>query len=297
MTNIDFNGSTHITETGRIVLAGQLAVLESYLPDLQTETTETAVHESRKALRRTFTAFKTFAPYLTKEETAHYRHGLKKLMQRLARCRDLDVFLANLQMHADTLPDSASLVNYWRDQQTAVRVTLRTYTKKQKLLQLLHEYGEFLQDDYGFVVLDANDGRPVKTRHVAPLLIFERLVQVLAHEDKVAAAEPAQMHQLRIHFKELRYTVAFFEPLFAGQLVEELALLNTIQDHLGALNDAFVGLQFLVNTPGRETAVSAYHAHLENTANELMNTFMPLWQQFHAPAWRQAVAAAVTTLA
>lgn len=296
MMNMDFNGNTHIAETGMIILAEQLAVLESYLPDLQTETTETAVHESRKALRRTFTAFKTFAPYITKEETAYYRHTLRKLMQRLARCRDLDVFLANLQMHADTLPDSESLISYWHDQQTAARITLRTYTKKHKLQQLLQEYGEFLQDDYDFAALDTNADHPVKTRHVAPLLIFSRLAQVLAHEDSVAAADLVQMHQLRIHFKELRYTIAFFEPLFAEQLVEELALLNAIQDHLGALNDAFVGLNFLVNTPGRETAVSAYHTHLEQTTKSLTESFLPLWQHFYAPEWRQALATAVIAL-
>ena len=45
-----------IAELGRQMLAAQLAIMQTYLPILQQGPEVTAVHETRKAIRRTYTA-------------------------------------------------------------------------------------------------------------------------------------------------------------------------------------------------------------------------------------------------
>jgi CHAD domain-containing protein len=56
---------------------------------------------------------------------------------------------------------------------------------------------------------------------------------------------PAELHSLRIAFKELRYTCEFFAPLFGGGMKEVIRSLVKFQDCLGRHQDARVAAGIL----------------------------------------------------
>lgn len=289
---------THIAVAGRRMLANQLAIVQRHRPDLERDTSATAVHKTRKALRRSFTAFKTFAAYDQPKSFKYYRRRLKKIMRRLGRCRDLTILRHNYDRYRETAaidPAAADhLDHYWAEQLVAAKVTLRAYLARPKTTSLIDDYATFLNEP--FEPAAARPFTPVQVRHAAPLLIHQRLATVLAFDDHLAHANYARLHQLRIQFKELRYTLEFFAPLLDGRVSPLLDHLNDIQDHLGDLNDAHVALQLLQKTPGRETAVAAYQAHCRETAVQLEATFPGLWTDFNDPAWRQQLMTAVMAL-
>ena len=77
-----------ITEAARLIMAEQLAIVYEHLPALRQSADAVAVHESRKAIRRTFTLFKLFTPIFAPHELEPHRQTLRRLMRRLAPCRD-----------------------------------------------------------------------------------------------------------------------------------------------------------------------------------------------------------------
>lgn len=290
---------THITLAGRRVLADQMAIVNKHLPDLHSDTSATAVHKTRKALRRTFTGIKTFAAYDQAKTLTYYRRRLKKIMRRLGRCRDLTILRQNYAafraQHAIDDPEADELDDYWREQLVAADVSLRAYLQRPKTTSLLRDYTTFVTKPISPPAAK-RPFTPVQVRHVAPLLIHQRLANVLAFDDFLADADYARLHDLRVQFKELRYTLEFFAPLLDESVAPLLDHLNAIQDHLGALNDTHVALQLLQQTPGRETAVTAYTQHCRETAVALESAFPALWTEFNDVGWRQQLLTAVVAI-
>jgi adenylate cyclase len=81
-----------------------------------------------------------------------------------------------------------------------------------------------------------------------------------------AASEAAQgsadeLHRLRILFKRLRYGLDFFAPLWPEDEVRRYAqTLASLQEDLGALNDAAVGNQLLAELAGSDPGLAAARA-------------------------------------
>jgi len=89
MIHTPITANLPIAEAARLMMAEQLAIVYEHLPALQQDAAVTAVHETRKAIRRTFTLFKLFAPSFAPGELEPHRRTLRRLMRRLAPCRDL----------------------------------------------------------------------------------------------------------------------------------------------------------------------------------------------------------------
>lgn len=292
----------HIAEAGRWLMAQQFAIMQAHWDDLNTDTSETAVHETRKAIRRTLTIFKTVNIYFDTAVIAYFRRGLRKIMRRLARCRDIAIFRQNLATYQTATPQAAAneefdqLAQYWTDQQIVAEVSLRAYLERPKVTNFLAEYALFTQTEAAGTKPDTDAITPVYVKHLAALLVQQRLAAVLAFEDVVAQATYAQFHQLRVQFKELRYTLGFFTPLLDASVATLEAHLNTIQDHLGFMNDAHMAQLMLAQTPGRETTVTTYLAHCKQTAQQLQHTFPTLWQTFNDDEWQRQLLTAVATI-
>ncbi len=293
-----FTPETPIAEAGRQILAAQLAIIFDHeVALLQTE--ETAVHETRKAIRRSFTAYRLFAPYFKEETFDPFRWRLKKLMRRLGRCRDLTVFLQKLAYFQETAPQNAALqnlVSYWESQKTAADIALRYYLEKPKRQTFWRQYETFLHTPGRGVASPTNPFQPVKVKYVTPLLIFQAVTAVRAFDDVVGDASLEQLHQLRLQMKELRYTLEFFAPLLGPDIGDVLLVVKQTLEHLGHLNDAHVATRLFQEVNGLETAVSLYRTAKEEEIAHLTQTFIPLWHSLNSAQWRQQLATAVAVL-
>ncbi len=308
-----FSPDTPIAEAGRQLLAALLVRVMSYMEDLETTTSVTAVHESRKTMRRLRTALRLFAPFFEAGLLQEYRHHFKKFMGRLSRSRDAAVFLIKLDAYLAQTGEEGSLAPdqvralvglraYWEDKKAAIDAQERHYLEKDKFQKFLSGFELFTTTAGDGVRITPDGFRPTKTRHVAPLLIGKKLAAVRAYDNFITGATPETLHALRIAFKELRYTLEFFEPVMGPSAVTANEKVYQLLTHLGDLNDARIHLEMLAESnvegvaPGLALAVDHYRSVKQAELARLIAEFPALWSSFDQPDWRQALYAAVAVL-
>jgi CHAD domain-containing protein len=297
MDEIALTLDKHIAETGRYIMSDQLAIIQENEVGVRTCGEMTAVHEMRKAIRRTFTCFKLFGPYFDPAILNPFRRSLRRIMSRLASSRDLAVFRLNLDLYNQSVERPLDdLAAFWEIVQKDVDGGLMGYLAKPEQQTLLAQYYEFTQTPGIGVLKSKNAWAPVKTRHVVPGLVNQRIALVRAFDDHLQGATAKQMHRLRIRFKDLRYTLEFFAPLLGEAIETALLNLKQSQDHLGLLNDTTVALRLLNEMVGLEEPARRYRAYQENEQERLIQSFLPVWRGFDQPLWRQNVAQAIATL-
>ncbi len=286
-----------IAEAARQMMAEQLAIVYEHLPALRQNADPPAVHETRKAIRRTFTLFKLFAPVFAPHELEPHRRTLRRLMRRLGPCRDLAVFRQKLAAYNDAAGQPLLvLAEYVEERQAKVDKRLRRYLERPKVHRRLQRYRRFTAT--AGAGLPTGNGRtaPLLVRHALPTLVFQRLGAVRAFGDVLPTATAAQFHQLRIQFKELRYTLTFFEELLgetSGRIIEMTRLM---QDHLGTLNDASVATALLIALDCCPEEVAIYGDYQSAELARLTEEFHPLYAAFDRPDIRQVLALTVASL-
>ena len=297
MNEIELTADGHVAETGRSIMSSQLDVIHYYQEGVRSCAEMTAVHEMRKAIRRTLTCFKLFQPYFEPGSLKPYRRGLRRIMRRLATSRDLAVFRMNLAAYNQAAERPlVDLTAYWEARQKeADRITM-CYVVKPKQQSVLSKYRVFTETPGEGVLRGGNQWAPVKTRHVLPILIYQRIAAVRAFEDQLLSATVKQLHRLRIQFKDLRYSLQFFAPLLGGEIETVLLNLKDSQEHLGQLNDTTVALQLLDGMAGLELSVARYRAYQETEQERLVRSYLPIWQGFDQPLWRHDLAERIATL-
>lgn len=297
MANTAITPDLPIAEAGRALMANELAIIQSHWPALRLSADVTAVHETRKALRRTFTLFKVFAPYFA-PGTLQKRHDeLRKVMRRLAPCRDVAVFRLKLGTYNEASERPLSdLADYWGYRQMRADETLREFLDRRSTVRIVERFAHLAQTP-GSGLLDEDPKiAPQLVRHVLPGLIFNRLGEVRAWGDLLPTATPKQFHQLRIQFKELRYTLSFFEEIihpFTGQLTDAL---RRIQELLGDLNDASVALDLLEDMQHLREESAIYIDFQRSEVERLMAEFRPLYAEFDQPEMRRELAVTLANL-
>lgn len=297
METLNLTPDLHVAEAGRLMMAQQLAKILSYGQQVQADADMIAVHEMRKAIRSTFTSFKLFEPYFKLGDIKAYRRGLRSIMRRLGRSRDLAVFRLKLDTYNE-LADRPleDLSAYWQSQQTNGDAALMRYLGEPKQQAFFETYRNFTETPALGVLTTTDPWVPEKIGHLAPVLIYQRVAAVRAFDDHLSSATVVQMHRLRIRFKDLRYALQFFEPILGAEVQAVLASLKQSQEHLGDLNDVTVAQRFLSEVPGLANSVGRYHAYQQDQQQCLMETFLPVWHDFDQPAWRQNLAMALATL-
>lgn len=293
-----FTAETDMAETGRRLMAAQLAVMGQYRPSLLAEAEVTAVHETRKAIRRTFTAFKLFRPFFQPQTLEPYRRHLKKMMRYLGESRDTAVFREKLHAHRETTgtEELNCLVDYWQEQQEEINQALCTYMGRPTQNKFWQEYDDFTYTPGLHVLPHPDPYAPMSAAHHIPVLIYQRLAGVRGYADRLEDASLERLHMLRIQGKELRYTLQFFAPVLGPEIGPVEASLERMQEHLGALQDANIGLRLLHETVGCETAVAHYRPVKEREITQLVVSFPAVWDEVNSSTWRQNLAAAIAVL-
>jgi CHAD domain-containing protein len=302
MDSITLDADMPMAEYARALMRAELAIIQQYEPDLRTETTVLAVHESRKAIRRTRTIFKLFGKQFKKPAIKDQRAVLRALMRRLAPARDTALFVENLSAYIanEALPAdvNASLVaisDYWRAGQAEMDAAVRAFAVSDQHLADMAAYEAFVNTP-GAGVREMSRFAPQLTRHLAPRLVLERLTAVRAHAPYLAEATVHELHALRIQFKELRYTLEFFRPILSDPVDAPLEELKIILTHLGDLNDVTVHRHLLAQTDGYADGVALYDGVKSAESERLIESLYPLYAAFDTPAWREPVMLSLAAL-
>jgi CHAD domain-containing protein len=258
----------------------------------------------RVGIRRMRSAFRLLKPYFKAEEVTVYSQSLQRLGWVLGDVRDLDVLLLDLQTYQESLStaEQSALqavmdeLNQWL---IAAREDLVKALDSKKFRRFLKGFSQFLTTPIKSMKLANGSVVPTQVRHLLPGLIDERLAAVLAYDDVLDEADDATLHNLRIEFKRLRYTVSLFESLLGSQIAAFIGELKAVQDCLGALNDvatARARLEDLLEDEAYADVLNGYLAHLETKQTGLNAGFAELWKHFNTRQVQQKLSGAVLAL-
>jgi CHAD domain-containing protein len=227
-----------------------------------------AVHQTRVALRRLRAALALFRPVITDTAYPGLAAELKWLSDHLGATRDIDVLLTESIQPALTrepeMPGLAELAAFIETRQAASRLILREAMALPRGRKLMLD-----------LLLWVEAG-PWRRKAMAPRTDLENLKHLLARRLKASrkklaargenleALPEAQMHEVRIHAKKLRYQAAFFDALAneskaAKRYRSFVNALERIQETLGAVHDAEATAAFLEEQARKAVREGEHH--------------------------------------
>ena len=271
------------------------------------------LHDMRVATRRMRSAMRVFRPYYQKKAIRPFLKGLRQTGRALGSVRDLDVFMENATAYLQTLPpeDQTSLdplLSSWEVQREAARAKMLTHLDSNNYNRFVSGFGEFLTTQGAGAILP-KPSKPTADRvfQIIPVLIYHHLEVVLAYENVLEGAPLETHHALRIDMKRFRYILEFFQEVLGDEVKPVIADAVAIQDHLGALNDADVACQILIEylddwreKDQRERiniqGVTQYLIAQQTTLRALVDTFPEQWEHFTRKEMRRELGLAVANL-
>lgn len=206
------------------------------------------VHQLRVGVRRLRALVSAFKPVIAPEPLDFLRRELGWLQRQLGPARDWDVFREEtLSPLTRRLPAASGLAEL-----AAEAAALRGAAYRQAAAALedprhaaLHLRLQLWLDGGGWA---ARAGAAKRSPLNAPVSRFtckvlgKRYKKLRAAADRRHDLTEAELHEVRIAAKKLRYEVEFFRSLYGRKAVRrQVKALQALQDRLGSLNDAVTG--------------------------------------------------------
>lgn len=269
---------------GARIMLEQLERIFAHEPGVRASDDPEDVHKMRVATRRLRAARRVFRKAMTQRPPSKKPAGtksvakasagtdtptidleranveLKDLADGLGRVRDLDVFAAALRQHALTAPEAdwpalERLIASRAREQEVARQDLYALLDSQALTYLRTDFHHALRA----VAAQDVSARGQSVARCAPRLIARALRRLYRHEDTLLAPSSADLHEVRIAAKRVRYTYEAFAPAFGATVEAPIARLTDVQDTLGEIHDADVAVTFLLGKVQEVAAPPAVH--------------------------------------
>jgi len=234
----------------RAVLSDLLDDIERNVPgtigDLDTE----FLHDLRVATRKSRALLSEFDTVLPRAATEHYGGALRRLGRATGPTRDLDTNLLALAgyrrlLRPEDIPGLEPFVEVLSRRRAKARAQLAQYLESDEFRAFLTNWREFLANPLGEARRTADGARRIVV--VAVEHVASRLDKVLASGREVTPeSDPAQLHELRIRCKKLRYLLEAFGGLVDSRRRKRaLADLERMQGVLGEVNDLAIHVELI----------------------------------------------------
>lgn len=235
------SGDTAFDAANRIIAAGLPIVRANEAGIIADHDTE-FLHDYRVQIRKIRSVLSLFKGVYEDAQTVELKTRFSALAAPTGRLRDLDVYLLNRQEYRKLVPESLqagldALFDIFAQEraqaQQALARHLRSPAYKREITAL----------EKLFKPPRKNLKPGVHAAQAAHDYACERIWQhyrkVRKGAESIDAATPdAEIHELRIRCKKLRYLMEFFSPVFPGAALNTLLkALKALQEHLGLFND------------------------------------------------------------
>ena len=249
----DLKPEAPLAEAARHVLFVRLQVVKDFLPRaaLEADSDIEHVHQLRVGTRRADAALRIFECCLPAKKHRKARKRLRKLRRAAGGARDWDVFLADLlerEEEADAKHREGLdfLIGYAVGQRTAAHATLEAVYQTQG-----PDFESFLARTVDAVSPAQSDPAPAILVDLARPMLFERLKE-LEQAALGDLTDYAQLHQVRIAGKRLRYAMEIFADCFDSTFRDTLyPRIEELQEILGRANDSHVAAGRLLDLRSR----------------------------------------------
>ena len=246
-----------------VQIAGNARLLQrAHNPDV--------LHQLRVGLRRLRAGLSVFKALLDPEGLNAARRETKWLAGELSEARDIDVFLQNAAS-TDEIEENAGRAAFFRALRIAQADAYErglAAIRSERFRALLLMLGEWIEA--GAWLRLANDEQRALREGLAVALaapVLDKLDRRLRRRSRgFMRLEVDARHDLRKQAKKLRYAAAFFGEAFPKHPKRReryVALLRTLQDRLGELNDMAVARAVAMKAVGRRSGELAFAAGLE----------------------------------
>lgn len=228
--------SDRASDAAREILLDRLKSVEQKLDALAEEVDPKGVHRLRVSTRRAGAALRVFREWTPKKE----RRALEDRLRRVRRCagdaRECDVQLEHFAALLDrTDPGLGSAIGF-------VLGTLAD--RRERAVGRVRELASDRKRGSATIrkprkaVIGSLDGPKKRTFLEVARESFGREIERMTRASREDLSVLANLHELRIAGKRLRYTAEVVEPCFAPGMFETVTQRMTeFQDHLGGLND------------------------------------------------------------
>jgi len=251
------------------------------------------IHQARVAMRRIRAALRAFKTVLPYHKRKAFNGEFRWFQSRLAPARDWHVFLS------ETLPQirdhsGAGDMTPDRLHKRALKERRRATAEARDVLQSRRFSRLVLQFQRWLLGLEAEHGElfDMPVRPFAADVLDKTQRDFLADSRPLSRMSEEDRHSLRKRGKKARYAMEFFASLWNDPGVKPyLNLTETVQDHLGAANDAVVARVLLASLPPRALNRSAqWRVQDWSQARELecIRAGQPVWRRMQRaqPFWR-----------
>ena len=247
------------------------------------------VHDMRVATRRMRSVFhllgETYKPKVIRPFTKH----LKTLADTLGAVRDLDVIIEHLNTYQISLDPAEQeamqgILNKLAKKRTKARKRLIATLDSKATQRFKQDFSVFLTTPQNIKNRSKRKIVPYQVRHLAPILLHERLSAVRAYDTVIDQIKTRQFHPLRIEFKQLRYAVTFFQEVLGTSATTFIEELKTLQDYLGRLNDIATAQEIFTSFKNldqeQNDLVQRYLDALTSEAAEHQDKIVDVWEHF-----------------
>jgi CHAD domain-containing protein len=201
-----------------------------------------AIHRMRVASRRMRSALPLFETCYAAKYRRLWDVEIRQVTRALGQARDSDVQIERLEKFLTALQDV-------RCRSGVRRLALRLKQKRAKMQAAVVQTLDELERSQALESLDTQTsakagvlipGEPVSYSlyNLAKVAIQQNLDAFLGHESCLANPEAvAEIHQMRIAAKKLRYTLEIFGPIYANELKSYIQTVKMAQEMLGEIHD------------------------------------------------------------
>lgn len=276
----------------RRAIATSVTRLAVHDPVVRLDTDPEGVHQARVATRRLRSDLRTFRPLVDVEATARLRQELRWIAGLLGFVRDGDVLLERMRrraagLHEEHARGAAEVLSTLERHRDVAHAQLLTALRERRYLDLLDR----LVAEANAPSLLPEASRPA--RHVVsglvgrPWVSLERAARRLGKKPS-----DAELHDLRIRTKRVRYAAEAAAPLFGQEATAFAKAAADLQTVLGDLNDAVVARAWLRDwakgdRSGQGIAAAEELARLErDAAREERGRWRKRWERLAAEELR-----------
>lgn len=199
------------------------------------------LHDYRIRLRKIRSVLSLFKGVYDDTQTADLKARLSRLAAPTGRLRDLDVYLLGKQGYYDLLPTSLhggldTLFGVFAAQRISEKAKLSRHLRSPAYQQEITYLAKRYARPQG---IKRGTNADLPAHDYACSQIWKRYRTVCKVAARISSLTPdAEIHELRIHCKKLRYLMEFFAPVFPKQAFKSLLKpLKGLQDNLGLFND------------------------------------------------------------
>jgi triphosphatase len=225
------------------VLRREAAALAVSKPQVEASPTPEEIHQLRVAARRLRVALRLFGRMFPSKDAARFRADLRWFASSLGDVRDLDVYTESFKASVQTLPSDrrgglSGYQLYLRRERAEARHKAAAAVGSPRAAALLADLARFVAAGPSAGALRRWGSLTVRDAMRQGIRRSVGRVRRLGNELTARAARPAELHELRIKAKRLRYELEFFADVYPP-LKQTAKECKALQDLLGTHQDVY----------------------------------------------------------